>query len=78
LSTDLTDPITPPEGTTMRKLKLDVEMLMVDTFAPHDAPMRSTYEPAAAADPNTDFCSFYESYCIMECASDTIDRGTTH
>jgi hypothetical protein len=59
----------------MRKLKLDLEMLTVDTFA---AQTRSTYDPTAAADPNTDFCSVYESFCIIECASDTIDRGTTH
>jgi hypothetical protein len=60
----------------MRKLKLDLEMLTVDTFAAHDAPARSTYDPAAPADPNTDFCSVYASFCVMECASDTIDRGT--
>jgi hypothetical protein len=66
----------------MRKLKLDVEMLTVDTFAPHDAPTRSIYDPAAPADPNTDFCSVYESFCAIECGSDTISnepcaRGTT-
>jgi hypothetical protein len=61
----------------MRKLKLDVEMLTVDTFAPHDAPTRSTYYPTDPAKPNTDFCSAYASYCTIECASDTIDRGTS-
>ncbi|HYW10870.1 MAG TPA: hypothetical protein VE871_02910 [Longimicrobium sp.] len=59
----------------MCKLKLDVEMLTVHTFAALDgATTLSTYR-AGRADPNTDFCSVYPSFCAMECASDTIDRS---
>ena len=61
----------------MRKLKLGLEMLAVNTFATHgDATPVSGYRGGRAG-PETNICSVYPSFCAMECESETIDRSNS-